>query len=88
MVQGGWGVVPVHLNELSPPQFRAAFPGIAYQIGFGNTISSPTAEIVMGISEHTLVIYKGKRVDAFGPTMGVTTTIITVSLAFWTIVGM
>jgi MFS transporter, SHS family, lactate transporter len=33
MVQGAWGVVPVHLNELSPPQFRGTFPGLAYQLG-------------------------------------------------------
>jgi SHS family lactate transporter-like MFS transporter len=33
MVQGAWGVVPVHLNELSPPGFRGTFPGLAYQCG-------------------------------------------------------
>jgi SHS family lactate transporter-like MFS transporter len=33
MVQGAWGVVPVHLNELSPPEFRGTFPGLVYQLG-------------------------------------------------------
>jgi MFS transporter, SHS family, lactate transporter len=33
MVQGAWGVVPVHLNELSPPHVRGTFPGLAYQVG-------------------------------------------------------
>ena len=33
MVQGAWGVVPVHLNELSPPAFRGTFPGLVYQLG-------------------------------------------------------
>ncbi len=33
MVQGAWGVVPVHLNELSPPRVRGTFPGLAYQVG-------------------------------------------------------
>jgi SHS family lactate transporter-like MFS transporter len=33
MVQGAWGVVPVHLNELSPADFRGTFPGLAYQLG-------------------------------------------------------
>ena len=33
MVQGAWGVVPVHLNELSPARFRGTFPGLAYQLG-------------------------------------------------------
>jgi SHS family lactate transporter-like MFS transporter len=33
MVQGAWGVIPAHLNELSPPAVRATFPGLAYQLG-------------------------------------------------------
>lgn len=33
MVQGAWGVVPVHLNELSPALLRGTFPGLAYQLG-------------------------------------------------------
>ena len=33
MVQGAWGVVPVHLNELSPEGMRATFPGVVYQLG-------------------------------------------------------
>src|SRR4029078_8952777 len=32
-VQGAWGIVPVHLNELSPPLARSLFPGFAYQLG-------------------------------------------------------
>jgi SHS family lactate transporter-like MFS transporter len=32
-VQGAWGVVPAHLNELSPEGARGAFPGFAYQLG-------------------------------------------------------
>jgi len=33
MVQGAWGVIPAHLNELSPGPVRAVFPGLAYQLG-------------------------------------------------------
>jgi MFS transporter, SHS family, lactate transporter len=33
MVQGAWGVVPVHLNEVSPVDLRGTFPGLAYQLG-------------------------------------------------------
>jgi MFS transporter, SHS family, lactate transporter len=33
MVQGAWGVIPAHINELSPDQLRGFFPGFAYQIG-------------------------------------------------------
>jgi SHS family lactate transporter-like MFS transporter len=38
MVQGAWGVIPAHLNELSPPAARGTFPGLAYQLG--NFLSS------------------------------------------------
>jgi SHS family lactate transporter-like MFS transporter len=33
MVQGAWGIVPVHLNELSPNDVRGTFPGFTYQLG-------------------------------------------------------
>lgn len=32
-VQGAWGVVPAHLNELSPAEIRGTFPGFVYQLG-------------------------------------------------------
>ena len=32
-VQGAWGVVPAHLNELSPGAVRATLPAFVYQIG-------------------------------------------------------
>ncbi|HZR37748.1 MAG TPA: MFS transporter [Nevskia sp.] len=38
MVQGAWGIVPAHINELSPTAVRAILPGFAYQ--FGNFIMS------------------------------------------------
>lgn len=40
-VQGAWGVVPAHLNELSPANARATFPGTIYQLG--NLIASSNA---------------------------------------------
>lgn len=33
MVQGAWGVIPVHINELAPDSLRGFFPGFAYQCG-------------------------------------------------------
>jgi SHS family lactate transporter-like MFS transporter len=33
MVQGAWGVVPVHLNEMSPEHYRGTFPALVYQLG-------------------------------------------------------
>jgi MFS transporter, SHS family, lactate transporter len=32
-VQGAWGVIPAHLNELSPADARGTFPGTVYQLG-------------------------------------------------------
>jgi MFS transporter, SHS family, lactate transporter len=32
-VQGAWGIIPVHLNELSPDSVRGVVPGFAYQLG-------------------------------------------------------
>jgi MFS transporter, SHS family, lactate transporter len=43
LVQGCFGVVPAHLNELSPPAVRGTFPGFVYQ--FGNFLASGTATI-------------------------------------------
>jgi SHS family lactate transporter-like MFS transporter len=49
-VQGAWGVVPVHLNELSPQNARATFPGFVYQLG--NLLASANATLQAGIAEH------------------------------------
>ncbi|HUO22196.1 MAG TPA: MFS transporter [Caulobacteraceae bacterium] len=48
-VQGAWGVVPVHLNELSPEAARGTFPGAAYQIG--NLLAAANATVQAGIAE-------------------------------------
>jgi SHS family lactate transporter-like MFS transporter len=48
MVQGAWGVIPVHLNELSPDQARGTFPGFVYQLG--NLIASINAPLQAGIA--------------------------------------
>ena len=50
MVQGMWGVVPVHLNELSPPEFRGTFPGLAYQLG--NFAAAYAAQQQAWLAEH------------------------------------
>ncbi len=50
MVQGAWGIVPVHLNELSPDEARGTFPGFVYQLG--NLIASVNATLQAGIAAH------------------------------------
>ena len=48
-VQGAWGIIPVHLNELSPPEIRATFPGVVYQLG--NLVASYNLPIQVMIAE-------------------------------------
>jgi SHS family lactate transporter-like MFS transporter len=47
-VQGAWGVIPVHLNELSPDEVRGTFPGFAYQLG--NLFASANATLQAGFA--------------------------------------
>jgi len=49
-VQGAWGIVPVHLNELSPDEVRGTFPGFAYQLG--NLLASGNATMQAGLAAH------------------------------------
>ncbi|MEM5295698.1 MFS transporter [Burkholderia sp. JPY481] len=48
-VQGAWGVIPVHLNEISPDEIRATFPGLVYQLG--NLIASVNGPMQSKIAE-------------------------------------
>jgi SHS family lactate transporter-like MFS transporter len=48
MVQGAWGVIPAHLNELSPGPLRGFFPGFAYQLGVLLASSITYIEAVLG----------------------------------------
>jgi MFS transporter, SHS family, lactate transporter len=49
-VQGAWGVIPVHLNELATDVARGLMPGMAYQMGA--LISSPTNSIQYALRDH------------------------------------
>ncbi|KAI1101687.1 MFS general substrate transporter [Jackrogersella minutella] len=48
-VQGAWGVIPVHLMELSPGAFRTFVVGTSYQLG--NLVSSASSTIEATIGE-------------------------------------
>jgi SHS family lactate transporter-like MFS transporter len=75
-VQGAWGVIPIHLNELSPDAVRSLFPGLGYQLGvlFGSPIN--TIEYALRDRfgyEWALTIFEGVTIAAlvivfaFGP---------------------
>jgi SHS family lactate transporter-like MFS transporter len=76
-VQGAWGIVPVHLNELAPPGARALFPGFAYQLG--NLIMSRNAVFQARIAESHGNNY-GLALAIFGGAMALL-------IAFWTAIG-
>jgi SHS family lactate transporter-like MFS transporter len=49
-VQGAWGVIPAHLNELVPDSARGLMPGLAYQLGI--LFASPVNSIEYHLRDH------------------------------------
>jgi SHS family lactate transporter-like MFS transporter len=78
MVQGAWGVIPAHLNELSPPAVRGTFPGFAYQLG--NLLSSRNSVIQAKVAEQH---YGGN----FAPVLAWTVLIVAMLVAIVTMSG-
>ena len=46
-VQGAWGIIPAHLNELSPDSVRGLMPGLAYQLGILFAAGTNTIEYAL-----------------------------------------
>ncbi len=74
-VQGAWGVVPVHINELAPDGARGTFPGFAYQAG--NLIASVNATLQAGIAE----------ASSYSHALALVCGVTAVVLAVWTFLG-
>ncbi len=49
-VQGAFGVIPAHLNELSPSSVRSLFPGVVYQLGV--LIGAPAVVVEFYLRRH------------------------------------
>jgi SHS family lactate transporter-like MFS transporter len=49
-VQGAFGVIPAHLNELSPDAVRSLFPGLVYQLGV--LFASPATAVEFLLRDH------------------------------------
>jgi len=82
MVQGAWGVVPVHLNELSPANLRGTFPGVAYQLG--NLLAANTAVVEAKLAQH--FSDAGGHAD-YAKALALFALIIFIILAIWTAIG-
>jgi MFS transporter, SHS family, lactate transporter len=78
MVQGAWGVIPAHLNELSPASVRGTLPGFAYQLG--NLLSSRNAVIQARVAE---IRYAG----TYSPVLAWTVVIVATLVGIVTISG-
>jgi MFS transporter, SHS family, lactate transporter len=72
MVQGAWGVIPVHLNELSPDDARGTFPGFVYQLG--NLIASVNATLQASLATH----YGGNYAIALALVAGIVAVVIVI----------
>ncbi|KAI8149188.1 major facilitator superfamily domain-containing protein [Fennellomyces sp. T-0311] len=92
-VQGAFGVVPAHLNELSPPAFRALMPGLSYQLG--NLISAASSQIQAKIGESiplknadgSLQLREGKPIADYGRVQAIFTGVVVACLLIATLVG-
>lgn len=65
-VQGAWGVIPIHLMELSPGSFRTFVVGTSYQLG--NLVSSASSTIETTIGERFPLPSKeehGREIERF-----------------------
>jgi len=49
-VQGAFGVIPAHLNELSPASVRSLFPGVVYQLGM--LFGAPSVVVEFALRRH------------------------------------
>ena len=78
MVQGAWGVIPAHLNELSPGPVRAIFPGFAYQLG--NLLSSKNNVVQASLAAS---IFGGR----LGPVLARTVVLAAIMVAILTAIG-
>jgi SHS family lactate transporter-like MFS transporter len=64
-VMGAFGVIPAHLNELSPDSVRSLFPGFVYQLGV--LMASPATAVEFLLRDHfgypwALAMFEGSAI--------------------------
>lgn len=75
MVQGVFGVIPAHLAEMSPPEARGLFSGMAYQLGV--LLASPAAYGEALIAQHL----------SYGASLALVATTVLLADAFMIAIG-
>jgi SHS family lactate transporter-like MFS transporter len=76
VVQGCWGVIPAHLNELSPAEARGTFPGTVYQLG--NLLASYAGPLQAGLAV---------QYGSYGFALGAVAVIAAMAVAFFASIG-
>jgi SHS family lactate transporter-like MFS transporter len=76
LVQGCWGVIPAHLNELSPAEARGTFPGTVYQLG--NLLASYAGPLQAGLAV---------RYGSYGFALGAVAVVAAFAVAFLASIG-
>ena len=76
-VQGAWGVIPAHLNELSPPEVRGTFPGVTYQLG--NLVAAGNATLQSGMGDR---FFGGDLTWPLALVVGIVAVVIAVLVGF------
>ncbi|HEV2260717.1 MAG TPA: MFS transporter [Candidatus Rubrimentiphilum sp.] len=82
MVQGAWGIIPAHLNEISPSAARGTFPGFTYQLG--NLIAAGTLQIESNLAKNTFPI-NGQ--PDYAKAMAIFMTAVFVAVIIMTLLG-
>jgi SHS family lactate transporter-like MFS transporter len=76
-VQGAWGVIPAHLNEISPAELRATFPGVTYQLG--NLLAAGNATMQSSLAD---TLFHGNLAWPLALTVGIVAVSIALLIGF------
>lgn len=68
-VHGAFGVIPIYLAEISPPAFRATFPGVVHSLGI--MVAAASAQIEATAGEHVRTTIRGADVPDYGKVEGI-----------------
>lgn len=82
-VQGAWGIIPAHLNEISPDEVRGTFPGFTYQIG--NLISANALQLESAFAADKFPLPSGH--PDFAKAMAVVALVVFAAIVVLTLAG-